>query len=124
MDFKLELIILPVTDVDRAKAFYVDQVGFHADYDQAPDEQYRIVQLTPTGSSTSVAIGVNLTRKPSAPGSVQGVRLVVADIDQARTKLIGRRVAVSDIDDRPWGRFAWFEDVDGNGWELNQPAQN
>lgn len=124
MDFKLEVIILPVTDVDRAKAFYVDQVGFRADYDQAPNEQYRIVQLTPPGSPTSVAIGVNLTQKPSAPGSVQGVRLVVADLDQARTELTGRGVEVSDIDDRPWGRFAWFEDLDGNGWELNQPAQS
>lgn len=122
MNYQLGLVILPVGDVDEAKAFYVDKAGFTPDYDMAPNDDYRIVQLTPPGSSTSVAIGTNLTRTPAQPGSAQGLRLVVADIDQARAELAGRGVAVSDVEDRPWGRFAWFSDPDGNGWELNQPA--
>ena len=122
MDLKLELVIVPVGDVDQAKAFYADQIGFAVDYDQAPNEHYRIVQLTPPGSGTSVAIGTNLTQKAAAPGSTQGLRLVVDDIDATRLALINRGVDVTDIDDRPWGRFAWFNDPDGNGWELNQPA--
>ena len=122
MDLKLQVVILPVADVDRAKAFYVDQAGFRADYDAAPDEHFRIVQLTPSGSAASIAIGTNLTHRPAAPGSAQGMRLVVDDIDQARSELIGRGVEVTDVDDRAWGRFAWFTDPDGNGWELNEAA--
>lgn len=123
MDLELAVIILPVSDVDAAKAFYVDRAGFREDYDLAPDPAFRIVQLTPPGSSTSVAIGVNLWREPVAPGSTQGLRLVVADIDGAREGLVARGVDVTAVDDRPWGRFAWFSDPDGNGWELSQPAQ-
>ena len=122
MDLKLQVIILPVSNVDQAKTFYVDQAGFTVDYDMAPNEQYRIVQLTPPGSPTSIAIGVNLTSTPVQPGSVQGLRLVVDDIQRAHDALTGRGVTVTAIDDRPWGRFAWFSDPDGNGWELNQPA--
>ncbi len=122
MDYKLGLIVLPVVDVDAAKDFYVDRAGFAADYDTAPNEHYRIVQLTPAGSSTSIAIGTNLTRVPAVPGSAQGPRLVVEDIDRARQELAGRGVEVTDIDDRPWGRLVWFSDPDGNGWELSQPS--
>lgn len=123
MEFKLEVVILPVSDVDKAKTFYVEKAGFVADYDMSPNEHFRVVQLTPPGSATSVAIGTNLTNTPVPPGSTQGLRLVVFDIEQARRELTGRGVDVTDIDIRPWGRFAWFSDPDGNGWELNQPAQ-
>lgn len=123
MDFKLAVVIVPVTDVDRSKAFYTDNAGFTADYDMSPNEYYRIVQLTPPGSDTSIAIGVNLTQTAAAPGSVQGLRLVVADIAAARDQLTAAGVSITDIDDRPWGRFAWFSDPDGNGWELNEPTQ-
>ncbi len=120
MDLKLEVVILPVREVERAKAFYRDQVGFTVDYDMAPNEYYRIVQLTPPGSAASIAIGTNLTRTPVDPGAVQGLRLVVADIEEAVKALTDQQVTVTDIEDRPWGRFAWFADPDGNGWELNQ----
>ncbi len=106
----------------RRQGLLVDRAGFAADYDTAPNEHYRIVQLTPAGSSTSIAIGTNLTRVPAVPGSAQGPRLVVEDIDRARQELAGRGVEVTDIDDRPWGRLVWFSDPDGNGWELSQPS--
>lgn len=122
MDLKLQVVILPVSDVDRAKTFYVNQAGFRADYDAAPNEYFRIVQLTPPGSAASIAIGTNLTHSPAEPGSAQGMRLVVDDIDQARAELVGRGVEVTDVDNRAWGRFAWFTDPDGNGWELNEAA--
>ena len=120
MDLKLAVVILPVSDVDAARAFYVDQAGFTADYDMAPNENFRIVQLTPPGSATSIAIGINLTNTPVGPGSTKGLRLVVDDIDQAKNELSSRGVNVTAVDDRPWGRFAWFSDPDGNGWELNE----
>ena len=123
MDFQLAVVIVPVSDVDQSAKFYADQVGFTRDYDMSPNEHYRIVQLTPPVSATSIAIGVNLTQTPAAPGSVQGLRLVVQDITAARDQLTATGVQVTDIDDRPWGRFAWFADPDGNGWELNQPIQ-
>ena len=122
MDLKLQVVILPVSDVDRAKAFYVDQAGFHADYDAAPNEYFRIVQLTPPGSPASIAIGTNLTHAPAEPGSAQGMRLITDDIEQSRRDLVDRGVDVTAIDDRAWGRFAWFTDPDGNGWELNEAA--
>ena len=122
MDLKLAVIIVPVGDIDRAKAFYADNAGFTVDYDMAPSDDYRIVQLTPPGSATAIAIGRNLTATAVAPGSAQGLRLVVEDIERARDELIARGVAVTAIDDRPWGRFAWFNDPDGNGWELNGAA--
>ncbi len=122
MDLKLALIILPVGDIDAAKSFYSDKAGFAVDYDMAPTDDFRIVQITPPGSATSIAIGRGLTAEAVAPGSVKGLRLVVDDIDAARETLTASGVEVSNVDDRPWGRFAWFSDPDGNGWELNQPA--
>jgi catechol 2,3-dioxygenase-like lactoylglutathione lyase family enzyme len=123
MDFKLELVALPVSDVDKAKAFYVDQVGFVADHDQKVSDTLRFVQLTPPGSACSVCIGVGITPPGAAP--VPGITLVVADVEAARAELLGRGVEVSDIDDQPWSRFAYFQDPDGNRWSLQQiPARD
>ena len=122
MDWKLELIAVPVTDVDRAKAFYVDQVGFNADHDHRVSDEMRFVQLTPPGSACSIAIGTGIME--TQPGSVQGLQLVVADIEQARAQLAGGGVEVSDIQDFPWGRFVFFKDPDGNGWAVQEiPAR-
>jgi catechol 2,3-dioxygenase-like lactoylglutathione lyase family enzyme len=118
MDYKLELICVPVTDVDRAKAFYVDQVGFHADHDQRVHESLRFVQLTPPGSGCSICIGEGLTTM--TPGSLEALQLVVADADAAHDELAGRGVPVSDVDEQPWGRFVYFEDPDGNSWNVQQ----
>jgi len=118
MDWKLELIILPVSDVDRAKAFYSEQAGFNADHDYRVSDEVRFVQLTPRGSACSIAIGNGLTE--AAPGSAPGLQMVVADVDAARTELAGRGVDVSDVQDFPWGRFAFFSDPDGNRWSLQQ----
>ncbi len=118
MDFKLELVAVPVTDVDRAKAFYVDQAGFNPDHDHTVTEEIRFVQLTPPGSACSIAIGKGVIN--SEPGSVQGLQLVVSDIQQAHDELAGRGVAVSDVQDFPWGRFVFFQDPDGNGWAVQQ----
>ena len=118
MDFKLELIPVPVSDVDRAKAFYVDQAGFNADHDHNVNEDLRFVQLTPRGSACSIVIGKGLV--DSAPGSVQGLQLVVDDIEAARDELAGRGVDVSDVQDFPWGRFLFFTDPDGNRWSVQQ----
>jgi len=119
MDWKLELVILPVSDVDRAKSFYADQVGFHADHDQRPTDQIRFVQLTPPGSACSIAFGTGLGGT-AKPGSIEGLQIVVADIEAAHQHLKGRGVAVSDIDDQPWGRFVYFADPDGNKWSVQQ----
>ena len=121
MDWKLELIIIPVTDVDRAKAFYVDQIGFNADFDQTVNDEIRFVQLTPKGSACSIAFGKGLTDAP--PGSVRGMQIVIDDADLAREELVGRGVAASDVDDQPWGRFVYFTDPDGNAWSLQQLPQ-
>jgi catechol 2,3-dioxygenase-like lactoylglutathione lyase family enzyme len=118
MDWKLELVILPVTDVDRAKSFYVDQVGFNADHDAVPFEGLRFVQLTPPGSACSIAFGNGITQ--AEPGTVQGLQIVVSDIEAAHSHLKGRGVAVSDIDDLAWGRFVYFSDPDGNKWAVQQ----
>ncbi len=118
MDFKLELVVLPVSDVDRAKAFYVDQAGFNADMDAVVSEEVRFIQLTPPGSACSIAIGKGLT--DAEPGSVQGLQAVVADIDEARSELTGRGVDVSPVEDFPWGRFVFFADPDGNRWSLQE----
>jgi len=121
MDFKLELITLPVTDVDRAKAFYV-QAGFNADHDHPVNENLRFVQLTPPGSGCSIAIGTGLT--DAQPGSVKGLQLVVKDMDAAHAELKERGIAVTDIDDMPWGRFTFFSDPDGNAWAVQEiPAR-
>jgi catechol 2,3-dioxygenase-like lactoylglutathione lyase family enzyme len=118
MDFKLELIGVPVSDVDRAKAFYVDQVGFVADVDQTVSDEIRFVQLTPPGSACSITIGKGLTKM--APGSLDSLQMVVADAEAARAELLGRGVEVSEVDVQPWGSFVFFKDPDGNGWALQQ----
>ena len=118
MDMKLELVAVPVSDVDRAKAFYVDQVGFNADHDHVVSEDLRFVQLTPPGSACSIAIGLGLV--DSAPGSVKGLQMVVADADAAHAELSARGVEVSPVDEQPWGRFVYFSDPDGNAWSLQQ----
>ena len=118
MDWKLELVAVPVSDVDRAKAFYVDQVGFVADHDQTVSEDIRFVQLTPPGSACSIAFGRGIV--DSAPGSLKGLQLVVADATAAREELAGRGVEVSDVQDFPWGRFVYFSDPDGNAWSVQQ----
>jgi len=119
MQMKLELVPVPVTDVDRAKAFYVDQVGFNADHDQRVSDDLRFVQLTPPGSACSVVIDEGVTQM--APGSQQGLLAVIADADAARAELAGRGVAVSEVDEQPWGRFVYFADPDGNSWALQEP---
>lgn len=122
MDWKIELVPLPVTDVDRAKAFYVEQVGFHADHDHRVHEGLRFVQLTPPGSACSVVLGTGITQMP--PGSQQGVQIVVEDVEAARRELIERGVEASDVDVQPWGSFVTFSDPDGNTWALQQlPAR-
>jgi predicted enzyme related to lactoylglutathione lyase len=118
MDWKIELVNIPVSDVDRAKAFYVDQVGFNADQDHTLDDGTRFVQLTPPGSACSISIGVNLSDAP--PGSVKGVQIVVADADAAHAALVSRGVAASEVQDFPWGRFVFFSDPDGNTWAIQQ----
>jgi catechol 2,3-dioxygenase-like lactoylglutathione lyase family enzyme len=122
VDFKLELVAVPVSDVDRAKAFYTDKVGFNADHDHRVSPEMRFVQLTPPGSACSIAIGEGLT--DAAPGSVQGLQLVVDDIHAAHADLSRRGVDVSDIQEFPWGAFVFFADPDGNRWAVQQvPAR-
>ncbi len=122
MDMKIELVALPVTDVDRAKDFYVDQVGFTADHDHRVRDDLRFVQLTPPGSACSVVLGVGITEM--VPGSQKGIQMVVADADAARSELVARGVDCSDVDEQLWGRFVYFADPDGNTWSLQQlPAK-
>jgi len=122
-DYKIELIILPVSDVDRAKLFYADQVGFNVDHDQRVDDNLRFVQLTPPGSACSIAFGGGLVDTP--PGSVHGLQIVIADADAAHAELSARGVEVSAVHDLPWGRFVYFSDPDGNAWSLQQlPRRN
>ena len=118
MDFKLELVGVPVSDIDRAKAFYVDQAGFVADHDHTVSEDIRFVQLTPPGSACSIALGKGLTGMK--PGSMDSLQVVVADIDQARAELAGRGVDVSEVDVLPWGSFVFFSDPEGNRWSVQQ----
>jgi catechol 2,3-dioxygenase-like lactoylglutathione lyase family enzyme len=118
MDWKLELIAVPVSDVDRAKAFYTEKFGFNADHDHQVSDELRFVQLTPPGSGCSIAIGTGLTE--SAPGSIKGLQLVVADIEAARAELLDRGVGVGDVQDFPWGRFLFLSDPDGNAWAVQQ----
>jgi predicted enzyme related to lactoylglutathione lyase len=118
MDWKLELVAIPVTDVDRAKAFYVEQAGFNADHDHRVSDELRFVQLTPPGSACSIAIGEGIT--DAVPGSVRGMQMVVADIEAAHAELTERGMEVGEIQDLPWGSFVFFSDPDGNGWAVQQ----
>jgi predicted enzyme related to lactoylglutathione lyase len=120
MDWKLELVAIPVSDVDRAKTFYADQVGFNADHDHRVSDEIRFVQLTPPGSACSIALGTGIVNTP--PGSVQGMQLVVSDIDAARAHLVERGVEVSEVQEFDWGSFVFFRDPDGNGWSVQQGA--
>jgi predicted enzyme related to lactoylglutathione lyase len=117
MHFRLELVAIPVTDVDRAKAFY-EQVGFAVDHDHEVSDEIRFVQVTPPGSACSIAFGEGITT--ATPGSVEGLQVVVDDIEAAKAELEGRGVEVKGIEDFPWGRFLWFSDPDGNGWAVQQ----
>ena len=122
MDWKLELVAVPVTDVDRAKTFYTEKVGFNADHDHRVSDEIRFVQLTPPGSACSIALGTGLVA--SRPGSVQGLQLVVSDVNAAREELAERGVEVSDVQEFDWGSFVFFSDPDGNGWAVQQlPAR-
>jgi len=118
MDMKLELVAVPVSDVDRAKAFYTEKAGFVADHDHTVSEEIRFVQLTPPGSACSITIGKGVTK--AAPGSVEGLQVVVEDADAARAELLERGVEVSEVQEFPWGRFVFFSDPDGNGWAVQQ----
>ncbi|HUP17267.1 MAG TPA: glyoxalase superfamily protein [Acidimicrobiia bacterium] len=132
MDYKLQLVLIPVTDVDRAKAFYTDKVGFSLDVDHRAGDEFRVVQMTPSGSACSVSIGIGLT--DSAPGSAKGMHLVVTDIEAARGDLVGRGVEVGDVrhlengawvpgpdpQHQDYGSFAHFNDPDGNTWVLQE----
>ena len=123
MDWKLELVSVPVSDVDRAKAFYTDKVGFVADHDHRVTDELRFVQLTPPGSACSIAIGSGMDQ--AEPGSVRGLQIVVPDVAAARDELLARDVEVSDLQEFPWGLFAFFQDPDGNSWALQQiPARS
>jgi predicted enzyme related to lactoylglutathione lyase len=118
MDWKLELVAIPVSDVDRAKAFYTEKVGFSADHDHRVSDEIRFVQLTPPGSACSIALGTGIINTP--PGSVQGLQLVVSDIEAARAELVERGVEVSEVQNFDWGSFVFFSDPDGNGWSVQQ----
>ena len=121
MDWKLELIAVPVSDVDRAKAFYTEKAGFNLDMDAQVNEDLRFVQLTPPGSACSIAIGQGLTK--AAPGSVQGLQMVVADVQAARRELVDRGLDPGEVQVFPWGSFLFFSDPDGNGWSVQQLPQ-
>lgn len=118
MDFRLEVVVVPVADVDRAKAFYADQMGFNVDHDSEPNAGTRVVQLTPPGSACSIAIGDGIME--TEPGSVQGLQLVVSDVEAARAELLDRGVEVGEVQHFPWGSFVFFSDPDGNGWAVQQ----
>jgi predicted enzyme related to lactoylglutathione lyase len=123
MDWRLELVQVPVSDVDRAKTFYTEKVGFNADHDHRVSDEIRFVQLTPPGSASSIAIGTGLS--DMQPGAVQGLQLVVSDIQAARSELVQHGVDVSEVQDFPWGSFVFFSDPDGNGWAVQQiPARD
>jgi catechol 2,3-dioxygenase-like lactoylglutathione lyase family enzyme len=122
MDWKLELIAVPVSDVDRAKTFYAERIGFSVDHDHKISDELRFVQLTPPGSAASIAIGTGVV--DSEPGSIEGLQLVVDDADQAREQLLARGIEVGEVEEFPWGRFVFFRDPDGNAWAVQQlPAQ-
>ena len=118
MDMKIELVAIPVTDVDRAKAFYVDKIGFNADHDQQVNPELRFVQLTPPGSACSIYIGTGLTEM--TPGSQKGIQVVVEDVAAVREQLMSRGVETGEVDVQAWGSFIYFSDPDGNTWSVQQ----
>lgn len=120
IEWRLELVQVPVSDLDRAKAFYVDQVGFVAEHDHQVSDELRFVQLTPPGSACSIALTSGAHQM--APGSIQGLQLVVDDADAARAELLERGVEASEVQEFPWGRFVFFADPDGNGWAVQQAS--
>src|SRR3981081_2660321 len=123
MDWKIELVAVPVSSVDRAKAFYVDKIGFNADHDQQVTDRLRFVQLTPPGTACSIYIGNGLTKMK--PGSIEGLQMVVPDIEEAHKELAERGVAVSDVQALAWGRSGYFSDPDGNKWAVQElPKRN
>jgi predicted enzyme related to lactoylglutathione lyase len=123
MDWKLELVAIPVSDPDRAKGFYTEQVGFNADHDHAVSDELRFIQLTPPGSACSIALGKGVTDAP--PGSVQGMQMTVPDVKAARAELVERGVEASEVQEFPWGSFVFFSDPDGNRWAVQQlPARD
>jgi predicted enzyme related to lactoylglutathione lyase len=119
MDFRLELVAVPVSDVDRAKAFYTDKAGFVVDHDHRVSDEVRFIQLTPLGSACSITIGTGITEME--PGTMKGLQLVVSDIDTARAELVERGLEVSEIQRFPWGSFVFFSDPDGNSWAVQDP---
>jgi predicted enzyme related to lactoylglutathione lyase len=119
MNWELQLVQVPVSDVDRAKTFYTEKAGFNPDHDHTVSDEMRFVQLTPPGSACSIALGTGLS--DMQPGSVQGLQLVVSDIHAAREELVGRGVEVSDVQEFDWGSFVFFSDPDGNGWAVQEP---
>jgi len=121
MDWKIELLAVPVADIDRAKDFYVS-VGFNADHDHQVDDTLRFVQLTPPGSACSIVLDKNMG-SGMQPGAVQGIQAVIADADAAREQLRAAGVEASEVDETPWGRFVYFSDPDGNGWALQQAVE-
>jgi catechol 2,3-dioxygenase-like lactoylglutathione lyase family enzyme len=123
MNWELQLVAIPVSDVDRAKAFYTEKLGFNADHDHRVSDDIRFVQLTPPGSACSIALGQGVVE--AEPGSVKGMQLVVTDIEAAHSHLVERGVEVSDVQQFPWGSFVFFSDPDGNGWAVQQlPARD
>ena len=118
MEMKLELVAVPVSDVDRAKTFYTEKVGFVADHDYRVSDEMRFVQCTPPGSACSIAFGLGITK--AEPGSLEGLQVVVADVAKAREELVARGVDVSDVEVFPWGSFVHFADPDGNQWAVQQ----
>jgi predicted enzyme related to lactoylglutathione lyase len=119
--WRLELIQVPVSDIDRAKAFYVEKAGFLAEHDHRVDEGLRFVQLTPPGSACSISLTSGAHQME--PGSLEGLQLVVEDVEEAREELLARGVDVGPVEEFPWGRFVFFTDPDGNGWSVQQPGQ-
>jgi catechol 2,3-dioxygenase-like lactoylglutathione lyase family enzyme len=118
MNYELQLIQVPVSDVDASIEFYAERAGFNLDHDHRVSDELRFVQMTPAGSACSISFGIGLTKM--APGSVEGLQLVVTDIEAAREELSGRGLEVGDVQDFPWGRFLFFKDPDGNGWAVQQ----
>jgi len=118
MDWKIELIMVPVSDPDRAKEFYVQKLGFHADVDQAPNPHIRFIQCTPPGSACSIAFGKGIS--PMKPGEQKGIQVVVKDVAKARQQLVDQGVEVTEVDEMPWGKFVFFKDPDQNAWTLQE----